>query len=290
MTGFGEAAAESSELRVEARVHGVNHRFLDLVVRLPDELRFAEGRIRERVGRSVRRGRCEVAVVLRRRGDAAGAEFVIEHEALAVLHRAARPLLEKGLLASGLSLGDLLRTPALLRIETPRFDDAGDSAELLWRVLDDALAAFDRRRADEGACLRAALRGMARELTELTAALRAAAPAAAERLGDQLRQRMHELAHDVGGGDERWLHEAAALVEKADVREEVERLSSHLTELERVLDAPGPVGRRIDFLAQELLRELNTLAAKCREVAIVRIALDARLVSEQIREQAQNVE
>jgi uncharacterized protein (TIGR00255 family) len=95
---------------------------------------------------------------------------------------------------------------------------------------------------------------------------------------------------DSGSGDDRWLHEAALLAEKGDVREEVDRLAAHLVELGRMLRDDDGGGRRVDFLAQELLRELNTLGAKCREVGVVRTALRARLLCEQIREQAQNVE
>lgn len=288
MTGFGESAGESGDLRIEARLHGVNHRFLDIVVRVPDDLRFAEAGIRERVALRARRGRCEVTVTIRRFSAAAGLE--IDTHAIAALHRAAQPLVEAGLLVPQLSLGDLLRQPALARLEAPRLDWDESREMLLWRTLDAALDRFDRVRADEGERIRVILRRLVDDLTASAAALRALAPAATARLGEQLRRRLAELLGEVGESEERWLHEAALLAEKADVREEIDRLDAHLGELRRVLETGEDGGRRVDFLAQELLRELNTLAAKCRDVTVVQTALQARLTCEQIREQAQNVE
>ena len=289
MTGFGEANVETVEAQLTVRVHGVNHRYLDIVVRVPDELRFADGLIRERVGGVVRRGRCEIAVSARRVSEPR-AEVEIRGDAVAALHEAVRPLVDAGLVRAELSLGDLLRHPALLRLESAPASWGGDDLALLLRTVDQALARFASARAADGAKTRTSLLALLHELALAAASLREGLPAATARLATQLRARFAELAQETGWSEERWLHEAALLAEKADVREEIERFAAHLAELRETVEGTEGSGRRIDFLAQELLRELNTLAAKCRDVGIVQRALAARLLCEQIREQAQNVE
>lgn len=289
MTGFGEAAAESGGLQLSVKVHGVNHRYLEVFVRSPDELRFAEARVRERVAAVARRGRCEVAISVRRpRAPTARAE--IDAEAVQALHRAAQPLIAAGLLRSEMSLGDLLRQPALVRIEASQTVWTEEDEALLEKVVDAAVGAFAASRALDGEKSRRALEAIVKELEAVAASLRDFAPAAAARLAQQLRGRFSELARETSWSEERWLHEAALLAEKADVREELARFEGHLRELADLIRSGTGGGRRIDFLAQELLRELNTLAAKCRDLELVQAALTGRLLCEQIREQAQNVE
>jgi len=289
MTGFGEASAENGGLRLQVKVHGVNHRYLDVVLRLPDDLRFAESRLRERVGAVARRGRCEVAVAARRAGNGATA-VSIDEAAVAALQRAARPLVDGGVIRGELTLGDLLRQPALVRVEAPEVVWTEEDEALLERVVVGALGEFAKSRGEEGEKTRQALLRILDELERAAGELRDEAPAANARLAEAARARLAELMRDSGSGDERWLHEAALLAEKGDVREEVDRLAAHLAELGRMLRDDDGGGRRLDFLAQELLREINTLGAKCRDVGVVRTTLRARLLCEQIREQVQNVE
>jgi uncharacterized protein (TIGR00255 family) len=289
MTGFAEAARSAGALQIAVRVHGVNHRLLDVVLRLPEEVRPFESRIRERIAAVVRRGRCEMSVELRR-GRAAAPRIDLDQDALVALHRAAQPLVDGGLLRPEISLGELLREPALLRIDagSPAWSDA--DTELLLAAVDDALGGFSRARAEDGAKSRRSLESILVDLEASKRALREGVPVAVANLAAQLRTRFEELSREVGWSEERFVHEAALLAERADVREEIERFAAHLEELVRRLRDDDAGGRAIDFVAQELLRELNTLAAKCRDVTVVQTALRAKLLCEQIREQAQNVE
>jgi uncharacterized protein (TIGR00255 family) len=225
-----------------------------------------------------------------RRPHAAGASVEIDAEAVQAIHRAAQPLIAAGLLRSEMSLGDLLRQPALVRIEAPQSAWTDENEALLDRVLDAAVTAFATSRAADGEKSRRALEAILVELEAIAFSLRESAPAASTRLAQQLRRRFSELARETSWSEERWLHEAALLAEKADVREEMARFDGHLRELAGLVRAGTGGGRRVDFLAQELLRELNTLAAKCRDLELVQAALAGRLLCEQIREQAQNVE
>ncbi len=287
MTGFGRASGELDGRRVSVTVQTVNHRNLDLVVRLPESLRGAEPAVRDRVARLIRRGRCEVSLVFS--DDGAARRQRLDPVAVRAWLESARPLVDEGLVEPRVTLGDLLRGGAAL--------DAGDAVALdperiteLLPTIDEAVAQAARAREFEGERLAAALaerrQALAVEVGRLEARREAAAARAVEALGARLR----ELAGEAGLSPERLAQETAVLADRLDVREELDRLRAHLEQLTEVEAEPGAIGRRLDFLVQELLRELNTLAAKCRDVEMIRHALDAKLLCEQMREQVQNVE
>lgn len=293
MTGFGEMETDLSGWRVAVRIHGVNSRQLDTVFRLPEELRRLEPALRERLGRAVRRGRCEVSVGVKQLGESRSDGVRIRPEAVRALVESARPLVESQTIRGEISLGDLLRIPALLEFEQPV--SANDRAESLpsdgiLRAFTEALDAFVAARRVEGERTQTAIVAIWRELVRSSEEIRAAVPGAQERLAAGFRDRLTALAVDLAGDRERWIQETAVLAEKADMREEVDRFDAHLAALGDLVESPEPVGRRLDFLAQEMLRELNTMSSKCRDVALVEMAMEARLACEQIREQAQNVE
>ncbi len=142
----------------------------------------------------------------------------------------------------------------------------------------------------EGARIALALDAILARLLEVAAALRERLPEARAAIAESVRLRLREWTRESGIDEERLLSEIAVLAEKSDVQEEMDRLAAHLAQMQEVVLRAGPIGRHLDFLAQELLRELNTLCAKCRDTRVVQLGLDARLLCEQIREQVQNVE
>lgn len=291
MTGFGSAVRECRGFQVSARIHGVNHRALDLVFRLPDEARGCEPALRERLVAAARRGRCELVVAVHRSAPAPSATVAIRSELVSALHESARALIESGIVRAELSLGDLIRNPALVSIGQAAAELEPEEVATLLAAFAEALEAFAATRGEEGARTERSLRAILTDLDRLEAAIAGVIPGAHARLQTALRGRLEEISSGAHSVDpERWVHEAALLAEKADVREEAERFAAHLDALRAALDLPHAIGRRLDFLGQELLRELNTMAAKCRDVELVQLALEARLLCEQIREQAQNVE
>ncbi|MGE0639109.1 MAG: YicC/YloC family endoribonuclease [Thermoanaerobaculia bacterium] len=291
MTGFGEATREQGGVQIAVRLYGVNSRQLDLQFRLPDALRHLEAGLRARLVAEMRRGRCEVGVTLRVSDDAGAPRVEVREEVVTAFLEAARPLVEAGRVRGDLDLGDLLRNSAMVRWdrsvagETEAIDDA-----LVLDAFEEALAEFVHGRRAEGAATRAALGALFATLGERAERLLAIAPTAQQRLADGLRQRLPSLAEELDRDESRWLQELAVLAEKADIREELDRFSAHLRTLGDGLDSDQAAGRRLDFVCQELLRELNTTSAKCRDVELVEVALDARLLCEQIREQLLNVE
>lgn len=290
MSGFGSGSSEARGTHVSVRIHGVNHRTLDLVFRVPDETRHLESALRERLVAAARRGRCEVAIALQRSPAASAGGIAVRSELVSALVEAARPLIEAGVVRADLTLGDLLRHPALVTVDKALvgLDPAEDGVVLA--AFDEALAAFAATRIEEGARTERSLRAILSDLDGLQAAIGLAIPAAHARLSAALRGRLAELSSALEMDEERLLHEAALLAERSDIREEAERFAAHLDALRLALSGPEVVGRRLDFLGQELVREINTMSAKCRDVELVRLALEARLMCEQIREQAQNVE
>jgi uncharacterized protein (TIGR00255 family) len=291
MTGYGTGAAENARRRIDVVAQSWNHRHLDLVVRLPESHRFLEPVVRERAARQASRGRCEVIVRIESRGDRRLA-LRVDREAVRALRAEGTELEAAGLAEARLSLGDLLRVPQLVSFEAPADEWTVADRELLEQALDAALAAFAVARAGEGARLREALLRARTELGALVDELERRRRALAGNAERQLRERLDALLP--GGAEglppERLAQEVVLLVERGDVREELDRLRSHLAHFDEIAAEEGAVGKRLDFLVQELLREINTLGAKSRDAESTRRVVDAKVLCEQMREQIQNVE
>jgi uncharacterized protein (TIGR00255 family) len=289
MTGFGRGQADADGFRVTATVQGWNQRNADIVFRLPEELRPLESRLRPRVAERVARGRCEVSIRVET-PERSGA-WRLDQAGLEELLRQAETLVASGRVDRSLALGDLLRSPYLVAAGA-RAGEPVVAEDLVAQALDAALAEFAAMRAAEGARLAAALRGGAAGLATLVEELAARRAVVAQRLGSDLAERLERLLPGAAQAvpSERLAQEIALLVERSDVEEELERLRGHLVAFDEAVLAPGTNGRRLDFLAQEIQRELSTLGAKARDLELSRRVVDAKLINEQLREQIQNVE
>lgn len=291
MTGFAQIAAEIAERRVEVSVQAVNHRNLDLVFRLPEELRPLESELRRRVTGRVTRGRCEVSI--RWQPVAPRPPRIrISAEAVRAVRESARELVDHGLVEDRLTLGELLRLPQLIEIEVAAVDWDDAARQRLIELVDGTLAAFDAARSAEGARLGSALERLRGELLGHADELGRRRDRIAGRIESSLRARLDEL---LPGGSaavppERLAQEIVLLAERSDVREELDRLRAHLDHFAQVAADDGPVGKRLEFLTQEIQRELNTLGAKSRDAETTRRVVDAKVACEQLREQIQNVE
>jgi uncharacterized protein (TIGR00255 family) len=288
MTGYGEASGRSERRAVTVALKAVNHRFLDLQVRLGDELRASEPALREVLSRELARGRVEARVEVRAAGERGQVE--IDLGLVKAVQAAVGALVADGVVASGLTAGDLLRLPAVLRVESAAagWDERDD--ELLLGTAAAAVAQLVAGREAEGAGLAAAL---GERLTGIGAAverLDALRGPALEETAAALRRRVSELLAGHEMDPARIAQEVALLADRGDVSEEIDRLRSHLEHFRAVAGGAGASGKRLDFLTQEIFRELNTLGAKCRNAEMIRCVLDAKVLCEQLREQVQNVE
>ena len=284
MTGFARLERQGSWGTLACELRSVNHRYLEVSVRLPEELKPLEGDCRQRIANTLRRGKVDLAVHLRASaGAAVGTE--IDEQALAQLMDRVTAVRTRLPHPAPVSALDALRWPGVLR-EVERDPDALMAATRA--TLDEALIEIDAARAREGVRIREALLQRSSGMRELLAAVRARLPEVIARVRARIVERIGQIG--VTADPDRLEQELVLYAHKMDVAEELDRLDSHLTEIGTILDSDEPVGRRLDFLMQELNREANTLSSKSQDVETTRAAVEMKVAIEQMREQIQNVE
>jgi uncharacterized protein (TIGR00255 family) len=288
MTGFARREQTAAFGTLAWELKSVNHRYLEVAVRTPEELRFLEGEFRQRIGAAVRRGKLDAVLQLRQaQGTAAGLELdvAVLDELIAragdAVSRARHVL---GDLAAVTPI-DLLRWPGVLK-ESER--DTGSLAQAARATLDEALSALGESRGSEGARIAAMLESRCQQLAELVASLQRRVPQLEAGLRARLNDRLASLS--VEPNRERLEQEIVLLLTRMDVSEELERLISHIVEVRSALASGEPAGRRLDFLMQEFNREANTLSSKSQDGETTRAAVAMKVLIEQMREQVQNVE
>ena len=284
MTGYAAASADSPRGRLSVELRSVNSRFLDLQFRVAEELRALEPALRELITARVSRGKVDCRLFLNPAG-AGAAPRGLNAQALAQLRALSEEARRAFPDASPLRLADVLRWPGVIA-ESPADEDAVRriATDVCRRALDELVASRGR----EGAKLAASV-------LERVAAMRArveqVAPLVPQSIAAYQEKIAARLREAIGSGeDERMRAEVALFAAKSDVDEELERLRTHLAEVERVLEAGGAAGKRLDFVAQELNREANTLASKAASQPVSDCALELKLLVEQVREQVQNIE
>jgi uncharacterized protein (TIGR00255 family) len=290
MTGRGAAAAAGRIARVEAELSSVNRKQLDVNVGLPRFLASFEARVQEKIQRTVSRGRVtgEIRVTWAESAQAAGVrvDAALARAHVAALRQAARKL----------GLPDDLKASALLSLpEVVVFERRATEIEALWPVvekaLDAALANLQAMRKKEGAALGRDLRARLKQLDRLAREIGTRVPAVAETYRENLLKRIAAaLPVSDLAADERVLKEIALFADRSDITEEQVRLGSHLQQAGDLLATGGVVGRTLDFLVQELGREINTIGSKANDGGITRRVIAFKTELERIREQAQNIE
>jgi uncharacterized protein YicC (UPF0701 family) len=301
MTGYGRGVVERGELRATVELRAVNHRFLDLKLRAGQIPAAIEEAIAARLRGAMERGSVTVAVQL---GGGAPGGMRIDPEAAARAHRALAELAARlGLPGPDLAL--VLAQPGVViadALDDSLGDSLGDSpgaspgegprgaTAVALEALDAALAQLDAMRTAEGAALAAELRLRLDELVATRAQIAGLAATVPHQIARRLAERVKRLADDVALEPGRLAQEVALLADRADITEELVRLVSHLDQARALLDAAGAVGRRLDFLVQEIGRELNTIGAKSTTVEISAMVVAAKATLEKLREQVQNVE
>jgi uncharacterized protein (TIGR00255 family) len=286
MTGFGRGVVERGDLRATVDVRAVNHRFLDLKLRgapIPPALEDAMG---ARVRAAIERGAVVVSLNLVRGGAPAGMR--IDGDAAVRAHDALAQLATR-LGISGPDLALVLAQPGVMIGEDRPADDAPTTAVAV-AALDAALAQLDAMRTAEGAALAAELQTRLAELVATRGQLATLAATLPGQLARRLHDRIKRLADEAGVDPARIAQEVALLADRADITEELVRLASHLDQARALVDGDGAVGRRLDFLVQEIGRELNTIGAKSTTAEITTAIVDAKATLEKVREQTQNVE
>ena len=283
MTGYAAASAELDSGSLTLELRAVNHRYLDIQLRMADELRGFEGILREAITAQLQRGKVECRINLAARAAQSGAALnrgLLQQ--LAAWNREIQTALPD---ARSLSVADVLHWNGVL--ETPAAS-ADDLRATLLDLLQTVLQEFSASRAREGEKLKDFLLQRVDKIEALRNAVMPHVPAAIAAYEQKLITRLSDAMQN--GDDERIRQELALFATKIDVDEELSRLASHLTEMRRILSLGGAVGKRLDFLMQELNREANTLGAKSVDAEVSRAAMEMKILIEQMREQIQNLE
>jgi uncharacterized protein (TIGR00255 family) len=284
MTGFARREISAGWGSLVCELRSVNHRFLESGFRLPDELRAAEGELRQRLARDLKRGKVDCSISIRR---PQGTETALEVDP-AALERLLASVRDIARTLPGnhtVNVLDVLRWPGVLR------DEGGDTEELVaaaHAVFGSTVEELVAARVREGQRLRELLEQRCSGLEVLVANVRTRLPEVHTRVRARLDERLAELKANVD--QDRLEQELAMLLQRLDVDEELDRLTGHIAEIRRVINGNEPAGRRLDFLMQELNREANTLSSKSQDLETTRAAVDMKVLIEQMREQVQNVE
>jgi len=287
MTGYGQASWSGGGRRLTVEVRSVNQRFLDVKMNLPREYSKWEEELRQLVQAAAERGR--VDVVVGRSGVAAG-DFEVEiNEALA---RAAVEGWRK--LQKRLGLGGEVDVSMVTRSEFVRIverrGDGSDEIPRVRKLLQQALAEFNRAREREGKALAADMKLRCAKLLEIHRGLKARTTVLVPELQRRLSERLAQLLGDSNLSEERLAQEAALLADRCDVTEELVRLAAYLERLGELIRQKGPAGKAVDFLVQEIHREINTIGSKSSDLEVTNLTLAAKAELEKLREQVQNIE
>ena len=288
MTGYGRAVETVNGREFTVEVRSVNNRYLDASVRLPRSLSFGEDAVKQAIKASVSRGKVEMFITVHTEG---GEEAVVTLNK-AVLEGylgAMRQMVSEYGIADDISVSTLSRISDIFSVEKPEVDEEQLLADLL-SVVQKALENYNNMRTKEGAALDADLRSRGQTILGLVAQVEQGNAQTVIDYRARLEAKLREVLASTSIDESRILTEAAIFADKVAVDEETVRLRSHLQQMNDMLTAGGAIGRKLDFLLQEMNREANTIGSKCTDVRLARIVVDIKAELEKIREQTQNIE
>lgn len=288
MTGYGRAVEQVNGREFTVEIRSVNNRYLDCGVKLPRALSFAEGAVKQAVKAAVSRGKVDVFITVA--NDTAAQSQITLNETVVQAYLAAMKQMARQFdIQDDISVSLLSKMPEVFDVEKPQVDEQQLQTDLLG-VVEKALEAFQAMRATEGAALEADLRSRSETILRLVAQVEAESPQTVADYRARLETKLREVLESTTIDESRILTEAAIFADKVAVDEETVRLRSHLDQMGKMLSSGEAVGRKLDFLLQEMNREANTIGSKCADVRIARIVVDMKAELEKIREQIQNVE
>ena len=284
MTAFARIEAQYDQGAVQWEIRSVNHRYLDVNLRLPEDLRRLDPKVRERIGARLKRGKIDCTLrVLTNPAHAGG--LALDSELAARVAGAAQSVANLLPNPAPVNPVDILRWPGVVQAPAP---DPERIERVVLDALDSALSDLTGMREREGARIDAMIRERLDDLEVEVRRVRELLPAVVQAFGERMRARLAELGPALDEG--RIEQELTLIAQRMDVAEELDRLEAHVAEIRTTIEKPGPAGRRLDFLMQELNREANTLGSKSAAVATSRASVDLKVLVEQMREQIQNVE
>ena len=288
MTGYGRSVQTVNGREITVELRSVNNRYLDCSVRLPRILSFGEDAVKQAVKGSISRGKVDVFITVH---SEAGDEVQVSlnQHVLEGYLAAMRRMVEDYGVKDDISAAALSRLPEVFLVEKPQVDEEQLLADLMG-VVHAALESYDTMRRTEGEALDQDLRSRGQTILKLVAQVEAGNGQTVIDYRTRLENKLKEVLENTSIDESRILTEAAIFADKVAVDEETVRLRSHLKQMNTMLDGGGAVGRKLDFLLQEMNREANTIGSKCTDVNLARIVVEIKAELEKIREQTQNIE
>lgn len=288
MTGFGRAQAATQGFNITAEIKSVNHRYFEFSARLPRAYNFLEEKIKSHLSSSVSRGKVECSLTIEATAD--DSVIVAVNEPLARgYYNAVHSIGDTFNVTANLTAQDIARYPDVLSV-TKNAVDEDDLWEKVKVVLDEALSKFIKMREDEGEKLKNDVLSRADTIIKNVEFVEKRSPETVKEYNEKLLTRMREVLDNVQVDEARLLTEAAIYADKIAVAEETVRLRSHIDQLRAMMNSDEAIGRKLDFLVQEINRETNTIGSKAQDVEIAKVVIDTKAEIEKIREQIQNIE
>ncbi|MBQ2383759.1 MAG: YicC family protein [Oscillospiraceae bacterium] len=288
MTGYGRAVETVNGREFTVEIRSVNNRYLDCTVKLPRSFSFAEEAVKAAVKAAVSRGKVDVYISVRSETEA-DVQVTLNKPVVEGYLAAMRQMVSDYGVTDDISVSTLSRLSDVFVVDKPKADEDQLKADLL-SVVEKALLAYDAMRVTEGLALENDLRSRANTILELVAQVEELNPKTVSDYRKRLEEKMREVLENKSIDESRILTEAAIFADKVAVDEETVRLRSHLEQMDEMLRGNGGIGRKLDFLLQEMNREANTTGSKCSDVKVARIVVDIKAELEKIREQTQNIE
>ena len=288
MTGYGRAVETVNGREYTVELRSVNNRYLDCTVKLPRTLSFAEDAVKQAVKATISRGKVDVFISLRTEG-AQDVKISLNAPVVEGYLAAMRQMVDAYGVRDDISVSTLSQLPDVFTVEKPEVDEEALQADLMG-VVDKALTQYDAMRSAEGKALENDLRCRGQTILELVSQVEAGSGQTVIDYRARLENKLKEVLANTAIDESRILTEAAIFADKVAVDEETVRLRSHLDQMNHMLTAGGAIGRKLDFLLQEMNRESNTIGSKCSDVRLARIVVEIKAELEKIREQTQNIE
>ena len=288
MTGYGRAVETLNGREFTVELRSVNNRYLDCSVKMPRSVSFAEDAVKQAVKAAISRGKVDVFITIKSEGETE-TKVTLNDGVLQGYLSAMRQMVEQYGVKDDISVSTVARLPEVFVVEKPEVDEDALKADLM-NVVAKALEGYNAMRSTEGAALDADLRSRGNTILELVSQVEAGNAQTVIDYRTRLENKLKEVLANTNIDESRILTEAAIFADKVAVDEETVRLRSHLEQMNNMLTAGGAMGRKLDFLLQEMNREANTIGSKCTDVRLARIVVDIKAELEKIREQTQNIE
>ena len=288
MTGFGRASGTQGGFEVTIELRSVNHRYFEFTTRMPRAFQFAEEKLKALCQQSISRGKVEASVFIEDTNENA-TEIEINRQYADAYLKALKTLSKEYKLKNDVKASSFIGNSEMFKLRRKEIDDE-QVLEAVLPVAEEAIKSFIAMRETEGERLKADISSRAETILSKVSLIEARSPETVKAYRERLEAKIKELLEDAKVDEQRLITETAIFADKVAVDEETVRLRSHIKQLSSLLEEEGPVGKKLDFIVQEMNRETNTIGSKCQDVEIAHIVVDIKSEIEKIREQVQNIE